>query len=137
MQSGEAFRFRVDPAMRRLLDRLRDERDVNLSAWVRRRLREALELEFPGALASAGGRNEPPPEAPSPVPGWKPCKIGGRWCSALEGTAVASLPGDPAGLPIAVSDRAGNSWTATVTAVVERSPLRIVVADSGRPPDRK
>lgn len=28
--------------MRRLLNRLRDERDVNISAWIRRQVREAL-----------------------------------------------------------------------------------------------
>ena len=132
MESGTAIRFRVDPAIRRQLDRLRDERDVNVSAWVRRAVRDALLREFPAGDAAARAA---PPQAP--LRGWKPCKVGGRWCSALEGPAVSSLPDDPRGSLIAVSDRSGNSWTATVIDVVERSELRAVVRDSGRPPARK
>ena len=48
MQADTTVRFHVDPELRRLLDRLRDEKDINVSAWVRRQLRAALEREFPG-----------------------------------------------------------------------------------------
>ena len=123
------FRFRVDPAMRRLLDRLRVERDVNVSAWVRRRLRAELEREFPGEFdkRSAGA---PPP---GPLKGWKPCRVGDGWGAAFVGDADA-LPPRLDGLRIEVAPRRGAPWVSTVTEVVERSPERTIVRHSGRPP---
>ena len=46
------FRFRLDPGMRRLLDKLRDEKDINLSRWVQRQVRNALKREFPDHAAT-------------------------------------------------------------------------------------
>lgn len=125
------FRFRVDPAMRRLLDRLRDERDVNVSAWVRRRIRADLEREFPGQLAAQDAGAQPP--APRPLEGWKPCRIGGGWGAVFRGDSSA-LPADLVGTRIEVAPRNGNPWVATVTEIVERSPEHVVVRDSGKPP---
>ena len=50
--SDQFFRFRLDPGMRRLLDRLRDEKDINLSRWVQRQVRNALQREFPDREAT-------------------------------------------------------------------------------------
>ena len=111
------FRFRIDPEMRRLLDRLRDEKDINVSAWARRVFRDALHLMFPDAAATtetpeeAPVTTETPEEAPEqlppleisevqepdpqkpPIKGWKPHKLpSGEWGAALEGEMVAELP---------------------------------------------
>ena len=122
MGFGAVFRFRVDPAMRRLLDRLRNERDVNVSAWIRRRIRAELEREFPGEL-----------DAP-PLPDFKPSRLpGGGWGAVFRGDAAA-LPADLVGTRIEVAPRNGSPWVATVTEIVERSPEHVVVRDSGKPP---
>ena len=41
------IRIRIDPDTRRLLDRLNDERDIQVSKWVRRQIINALRREFP------------------------------------------------------------------------------------------
>ncbi len=112
--------------MRRLLDRLRDERDVNVSAWVRRTVSEALRAEFADESAA-------PAADASASAGWRPCRVGQGWGSVLDGPAVARLPRQLAGMRIAVIDSRGASWTSTVEEVVSRSDTRVVVRDSGRP----
>ena len=37
------------------------------------------------------------------------------------------------GTPIVVTDRRGDAWTTTLTAVVSRSDTEIVVTNTGRP----
>ena len=69
------FRFRLDTDMRRLLDRLRDEKDINLSRWVQRQVRNALGREFPDreatetpkklSIANAETREPEPPQTPT------------------------------------------------------------------------
>ena len=49
--------------MRRFLDRLRDEKDINVSAWFRRQLCAALEREFPGAETTEPPESETTPGA--------------------------------------------------------------------------
>lgn len=120
MQRYEYIQCRVEPQLRQRLARLRTERDMNVSAWLRRIISEALDREFPT-----------PEDAP--IPGWIPCRLDDGWGSVLSGPAVDSLPEDLIGALIAVTDRSGNSWTTTVTAVIERSHDRLVVTDSGRP----
>ena len=153
MQAETTVRFRVDPEMRRLLDRLRDEKDINVSAWVRRQLRRALEREFPGTAATVAQEAEteqqtPPietPETPAPIEtpaapepdpkkppirGWKPYKFqNGEWGAILEGETVAELPDNDQliGTPIIVTPGKGGPWNATVSEVVSRDQFRIVV----------
>ena len=117
------FRFRIDPEMRRLLDRLREEKDINVSAWARRVFRDALHLMFPDAAATTETQEAepeqeaeqlpplPPLELPEvqepdqqkppikqqkpPIKGWKPRKLpNDEWGAALEGEMVAKLPGN-------------------------------------------
>ena len=47
MPPENAIRFRVDPQTRRGLDRLRAEKAINVSAWVRRLVHQGLKKEFP------------------------------------------------------------------------------------------
>ena len=170
------FRFRIDPEMRRFLDRLRDEKDINVSAWARRVFRDALHLMFPEAAATTEtpeaepeAEPEPPrlqkpnpqpattetPEAEAeqlppleisevqepdpqkpPIKGWKPRKLpSGEWGAALEGEMVAELPDNDQlpGTPIRVTDKKGESWTTTLTEVIDKTDTNIVVTNSGRP----
>ena len=50
------FRFRLDPDIRRLLDRLRDEKDISVSRWVRRQVRNALRREFPDDVTAESAK---------------------------------------------------------------------------------
>ena len=76
--------------MRRLLDRLRDEKDINVSAWVRRQLRATLEREFPGTETT-----QPLESDTTPIADWKPWRLpGGTRDAGLEGERVAGLPDD-------------------------------------------
>ena len=43
------------------------------------------------------------------------------------------LPSDLASATIVVQARSGQSWTTTVTAVLDRSSDQVIVTDSGRP----
>ena len=153
------FRFRIDPEMRRLLDRLRDEKDINVSAWARRVFRDALHLMFPDAAATTetpeeapvttetpeaepeqlppleiSEVQEPDPQKP-PIKGWKPRKLpSGEWGAALDGEMVAELPDNDQlpGTPIRVTDKKGESWTTTLTEVIDKTDTTIVVTNSGR-----
>ena len=152
-------RFRANPLTRRLLDRLRDEKAVNVSAWLRKVVQQALEREFPDfADYEANQTPEPEPQktpaepesqktpgeteaAPEPESQktpieWKPRRIDEDTWGAVTGPpGVAELPDndDLPGTQIIVTDRRGESWSTTITEVVERTDTNIVVKTSGRP----
>ena len=147
MPPETAIRFRVDPQMRRQLDRLRREKAVNVSAWVRRLVHQALQDEFPdgepddapapdppAAPAEPADELQPDPNNP-PIAGWTPRQLDQGWGAVLEGTQVADLPVSDQlpGTPIVVTDRRGDAWTTTLKAVVSRSDTEIVVTNTGRP----
>ena len=58
MQTETAVRFRITPKTRKLLDRLRDEEDINVSAWVRRHIENALRVRFPEEFQDREDRPE-------------------------------------------------------------------------------
>ncbi len=58
MQSETAIRFRVTPKMRGLLDRHRDGEDINVSAWVRRHIENALRGQVPEEFQQQQNRTE-------------------------------------------------------------------------------
>ena len=147
MPTETAIRFRVDPQMRRRLDRLREEKAVNVSAWLRRVVRQALQEEFPdwepdddlvpdppAAPAEPDDDLKPDPQK-SPIAGWTPRQLDQGWGAVLEGERVAELPESDQlrGTPILVTDRRGDAWTTTLTDVVSRSDTEIVVTNTGRP----
>ena len=122
--------LRLPPDIHDALTRLRTERHVNISAWVRAILKSALERE--GMLIGTGATQTPAPAA-VPLPGWKPHNLNsGEWGSIYLGD-TSELPSDLVGLTIAVQVRNGKSWTTTVTAVLVRSSEQVIVTDSGRP----
>ena len=117
------LRVQLDPQLSARINRLRNERDINVSAWVRRLIRNALDYELPPEdLATA-------PATAAPLPGWKPVRLpDDSWGARFQGD-IRTLPEDLEGLTIAVRTRSGDSWNATVTEVVERSPDRVLVRD--------
>ena len=118
MQRYEYIQCRVKPELRQRLARLREERDVNVSAWLRRVISEALDREFP---------------SPEPIPGWHPSRLpDGSWGAIFRGK-TAPLPDNLVGIPIAVRTSVGTSWAATVLEVLERSERRVLVRHSGKP----
>ena len=244
MRVNPVIHFRAEPVTQRLLLRLREERAVNVSAWLRQVVQQSLEKEFPDFVdyladpakpdpqktpieavdvtdtaAEAGSRfptaltqavyeafvewtednrerspadqdeagrlsdipepdpqktpieavdvtdtaaeafvewtednrerspadqdeagrlsdvPEPDPQK-TPIEGWRPRRLpGDQWGARLEGPGVAALPDDNQlpGTPIVVTDKRGESWTTTLTEVVERTDTTIVVKNSGRP----
>ena len=147
MPAEPAVRFRVDPQTRRRLDRLRTEKDINVSAWLRRLVQRGLDQEFPDDVADEP-EPEPvetpatPPPKPDPVKtpieGWKPRRLpGGEWGAVLSGANVAELPDNDQlpRTPIVVTDNKGDAWTTTLVDVVSRTDDTIVVRTAGRPRD--
>lgn len=127
MMRNEVLQIRVEPALRDRLARLRDERCVNVSAWLRALISEALDREL-------GDTPAVPQAAPGPAAVWKPAKLpGGGWGSALRGPPADALPARLAGREIVVTDRSGRSWTAEVLQLVRREPGLALVRDTGRP----
>ena len=69
------------------------------------------------------------PRPPAGVPtAWD----NGDWNSLYLGD-TSELSSDLVGAHITVQSRKGQTWTTTVTAVLERSSEQVIVTDSGRP----
>ena len=140
-----AVRFRVDPQTRRRLDRLRTEKAINVSAWLRLLVQQGLDHEFPDDVAEQPDPEpvetpEPPSPDPTktPIEGWKPRRLpGGEWGAVLTGPDVADLPDDDQlpRTPIVVTDNKGDAWTTTLVDLVSRTDSTVVVRTAGRPRD--
>lgn len=116
------LRVRLDPQLGARINRLRNERDINVSAWVRRLIRNALDRELPAEDQQTA------PATAAPLPGWKPTRLpDGDWGCLYTGPDPNNLPQNLAGLAISVRPRSGDAWNATVAEVVERSSDRVLV----------
>ena len=94
---------------------------VNVSAWLRRLIGDALDHEFPSNQDTA-----------PPLPDWRPARLlDGGWGALYTG--AAALPPDLVGRLIEIVPMKGPPWTATITEVVVAGPDRVLVRDSGRP----
>lgn len=147
MPEGLIIRFRANPLTRRLLDRLRDEKAINVSAWLRKVVQQALEQEFPDEATQTPetepqkttAETETAPETEpqkTTIEGWRPRRLpGDNWGAVIEGPRVAELPDNDnlPGTPIVVTDKRDESWSTTITEVVDRTDTIIVVKNSGRP----
>ena len=142
MLRSALIQFRVEPELRQRLDRLRAERHINISAWLRSLLTRELDRELgpdgdpPIPLPPPPPPRPKPPPSPSlaaPLSGWRPHRLAnGDWGSIYSGDTSA-LPSELVGAHITVQLRDGQGWNTTVTAVLERSSERVIVTDSGRP----
>jgi len=118
---------------------LRRKHHLNVSAWARQILLDALDQDFPEPAANpATPRGDGRSVASSsldPLPGWRPARLpGASWGAACD--LPAALPTQLVGLPIRIAPRQGLSWIATVVEVIRRDSDRVLVRHSGRP-DRK
>ena len=98
-----------------------------------------LEGDFPALLIRDRDRAlfglEPlPPAAFEPIPGFKPKTLPDQTWGARFVGDTSSLPHVLVGRRIIVTRSGGDSWTATVLEVVERSPRRLLVRRTD-PPD--
>ena len=72
---------------------------------------------------STGDAPEPDPKK-ALIEGWRPRQLdNGKWGAGLEGPRVAELPKNDRlpGTPIRVTDRTDQSWTTTLTEVVDKN----------------
>ena len=121
--------IRVSPDTRQRLQRLRSERHLNVGSWLRSLINQALDREFGSAPPHAAEEPLATVKAapPVPLPGWTPARVkGGAWGARFQGD-TRTLPTDLDGLTISVTASSGDSWNATITEVVERSPDRTLV----------
>ena len=142
MLRSALIQFRVEPELRQRLDRLRAERHINISAWLRSLLTRELDRELgpdgdpPIPLPPPPPPRPKPPPSPSlaaPLSGWRPHHLkDGSWGAIFQGD-TAALPSELTGATIIVEARNGSSWTTKITAVLERQDDRVVVTHSGRP----
>ena len=127
-----------DPALSQRLRKGLDtflERDGDREVWgLMPRPKPSDASEPPAAPAEPADELAPDPNKP-PLAGWTPRQLDQGWGAVLEGAQVAALPASDQlrGTPIVVTDRRGDAWTTTLTAVVSRSDTEIVVTNTGRP----
>ena len=77
---------------------------------------------------SPSGADRTPPPASALIEGWRPVHLpDGSWGNLYAGPNAKALPLELVGLTITVRARSSKSWSATITEVVERSPVRILV----------
>ena len=141
------LRVRLDAELGEGLDRLKTERHVNLSAWVRSLIRPALAQQLGMARGSVGtlppsAPESPPPAGgpepetvtdPGPLPGWSPWSLGGGdWGSRYQGDTSA-LPDDLVGCAIEVTTHGGKTGITHVVEVLEWTADFVLVRDSGKP----
>ena len=128
------LRVRLPDDLDVALDRLKTQRHVNISSWVRSALRAALKHELRAGAVVPDSEPEPdsPPDRPAtPLSGWRPRKYQGAWCSRWEGD-TRSLPADLVGQVIEVTTQAGETWQATVLEEIERTETHVLVRDTGK-----
>ena len=135
------LRVRLDEQLGTGLDRLKTERHVNVSSWVRSLIRPALDEQLsltPGAVGTAPEPTPPPADSSpvplsAPLPGWSPWSLeDGSWGSRFDGDTRA-LPDDLVGRVIGVTTKGGDSWTTTVVEVLHWDDKYVLVRDSGKP----
>ena len=139
------LRVRLDAELGEGLDRLKTERHVNLSAWVRSLIRPALVQQLgrdrgsvgtlpPSAPESPTPAPAPEPETnPTPLPGWSPSKLeDGSWGARFKGD-TRRFPDDLVGRVIEVTTQGGDSWTASVVEVIRWGNKSVQVRHSGKP----
>ena len=133
MRRPPLVQFHVSPELHRRLQRLRSERDINLSAWLRRLVARELDREFGAEPDGPAPTPSPEPKTPpGPIPGWSPYSLGkDTWGACWRGD-TRKLPGNLLGCSIRITTRKGDSWISTIVEVIERREEFVLVRDSGK-----
>ena len=129
------LRVRLPADLDVALERLKIQRHVNVSSWVRAALRAALKHELHvGAVVPDSDPEPPPPPTrlSSPIPGWRPRTHQDAWCSLWEGDTRA-LPADLVGQVIEIETQTDGTFQASVLEEIERTETHVLVRDSGKP----
>ena len=96
-------------------------------------LADFLERDQDRALFDLPANKETAAAAADSLPGWRPHRLpSGEWGAIYHGD-TSTLPTELVGTPITVQAKNGQRWTATVTAVLDRSRDQVLITDSGRP----
>ena len=91
-----------------------------------------LERNQDRALFDLPANTEPAAAGADPRQGWQPHRLPtGDWGAIYYGD-TSTLPTELVGIPITVQAKNGQRWTATVTAVLDRSRDQVLITDSGR-----
>ena len=99
------IQFRAEPELRQRLDRLRTERHLNVSAWLRSLLSRELDRELGPDKDPSQAPPSPAPVLQAPLPDWRPHHLkDGSWGAVWKGD-TASLPSDLVGANIVVQPR--------------------------------
>ena len=133
MRRPPLIQFHVSPELYQRLKRLRSERNVNLSAWLRTLVTRQLDRELGPESETVTPTPSPEPKTdPGPLPGWSPSKLEeGEWGASWMGD-TRKLPDDLVGCSIEVTTRHGDSWIATVVEVIQHEADYVLVRDSGK-----
>ena len=114
--------IRANSTARRRLHRLRSERNINLSGWLRSLVTRELDREL----------GPEPVKATVPLPGWSPWSLDDdTWGARWQGN-TRTLPADLVGRSIRITTRTGETWISTVKDVLHRDAASILVRDSGK-----
>ena len=131
MTRNEVLQIRISPALRNRLQRLRNERHVNISAWLRDLISAALDREFPPPADPSAPLGSPS----NPLPGWHPYNFAPKdWGAAFTGDTTGR-PAELVGLTITVTPRSKGSkpWDITISKVIKRTDRRVIVRTPHRP----
>ncbi|MYB50649.1 MAG: hypothetical protein F4X77_00395 [Acidobacteriia bacterium] len=136
MPRNPALQVRLPASAFERLAYLRTKRHLNVSAWAREVLLDALERDFAephtnlatprgdGRLATSNSLD--------PLPGWRPARLpGSGWGAACDNPE--NLPAQLVGLPIRITPRQSPPWIATVVEVIRCDADRVLVRHTGRP----
>ena len=105
---------------------------MNVSVWVRSRLRAGLAEQQGGAAPGVASLPEALVTKAPLLQSWSPYKLEAKsWGSYWMGD-TRKLPENLEGATIEITTRGGDSWTAIVLEVVERREDFLLIRDSGK-----
>ena len=134
MKRNEVLQIRIEPALHARLQLLRDQRHVNVSAWLRDLISAELDREFPPpATESPAEPRSPTGSSDDPIPGFRTCTLPDHSFGSAYHGDTSRLPNSISGRCIEVTDRNDTTFLTQVTEIVSRTDKLLKVRDSGRP----
>ena len=127
MKCNEVLQIRIEPDLQVRLHQLRDQRHVNVSAWLRDLISAELNRTFPPPST------ESPAEPRTPTGSWDDPIPGFHTCRLPDDSFGSAFHGDTSQLPISISGRNDAAFLTQVTGIVSRTDKLLIVRDSGRP----
>ena len=134
MKRNEILQIRIEPDLQVRLQQLRDQRHINVSAWLRDLISAELDREFPPSPTESPAAPRPPTGSwDDPIPGFRACRLpDDSFGSAFHGD-TSQLPISISGRGIEGTDRNDDAFLTQATGIVSRTDKLLKVRDSGRP----